>query len=128
MGHPDIPPALLQAAAEKLAARQAELRAMLQAAAGAAVDASEEPAEVSDFKDMAAGDTEAAIDEAAQARAMRELAQIAAALHRLEAGRYGLCEDCGEPIAERRLLALPASAFCTACQAAHEQMHRGPGH
>ncbi len=46
---------------------------------------------------------------------------MVAALRRVDEGSYGLCLDCGEPIDERRLAALPATPFCTACQAIHER-------
>ena len=106
--------------AEKLRLRQAELRAMLQAAAGANI-AGDNPPEVLDFKDVAAEETRAVVDEAAYAHAADELDQVAAALRRVDEGSYGTCEDCGEAIDARRLHALPATAFCTACQSIHER-------
>jgi DnaK suppressor protein len=115
----------MQRFAELLTNRQAELQATLQAAAGAAVHASEQTHEVLDFKDVAESDTQAAIDDAAVEHAAQELSQVAAALRRLEDGSYGLCLDCGEPIAEQRLLALPSTPYCTACQA---RLERPPVH
>ncbi|GLI98468.1 TraR/DksA C4-type zinc finger protein [Sphingobium sp. BS19] len=47
--------------------------------------------------------------------ALGEAAQIKAALARLQAGTYGLCGVCGEPIASARLEALPAASRCIAC-------------
>lgn len=41
-----------------------------------------------------------------------ELSDVEAALERLEAGRYGICEACGRPIGAERLDALPATRFC----------------
>ena len=111
---------LYQQLATTLKQRHAELRAQLQAAAGAAV-AGEAPGDVTDFKDVAAEDTRAVVDEVAQAHAAEEIAQVGAALRRLEAGTYGRCEDCGDAIDERRLRALPATRFCTPCQAIHER-------
>lgn len=43
------------------------------------------------------------------------LAEVEAALARLEAGTYGVCERCGEPICEARLDALPAARTCIGC-------------
>lgn len=106
--------------AEKLRLRQAELRAMLREAAGANM-AGDNPPEVLDFKDVAAEETRAVVDEAAYAHATEELSRIVLALRRVDEGTYGLCEDCGEPIDERRLRALPATPFCTACQTIHER-------
>jgi DnaK suppressor protein len=40
------------------------------------------------------------------------LAHIDAALARIDAGRYGICEVCGEEIAEGRLEARPWTPYC----------------
>lgn len=45
------------------------------------------------------------------------LAEVDAALARLDAGTYGVCERCGEPIGEDRLDALPAARTCIGCAA-----------
>jgi DnaK suppressor protein len=43
-----------------------------------------------------------------------QLDDVQRALGKLDAGTYGRCEVCGEPIAEDRLEALPAARFCMA--------------
>ncbi len=43
------------------------------------------------------------------------LAEIDAALQRLDAGRYGTCTACGRAIAAERLAALPATPTCVGC-------------
>jgi DnaK suppressor protein len=48
-------------------------------------------------------------------QAVQHLAEIDAAMKRLEAGSYGLCEVCGEPIAPGRLEARPTARTCIAC-------------
>jgi DnaK suppressor protein len=50
----------------------------------------------------------------AQARAAA--AEIDRALEKIENGTYGLCEQCGEPIPDARLQALPQAALCVACK------------
>jgi DnaK suppressor protein len=50
----------------------------------------------------------------AQARAAA--AEIDRALAKIEVGTYGLCEQCGEPIPEARLQALPQAALCVSCK------------
>jgi DnaK suppressor protein len=49
--------------------------------------------------------------------ARQQLAAIDTALRRLEAGRYGVCERCGQPIGEDRLTARPAALTCIRCAA-----------
>jgi len=58
------------------------------------------------------------------ARKMRELQAVDRALEDLEAGRYGLCQECGEPIAKARLKAMPFATRCVSCQAALEGLQR----
>jgi DnaK suppressor protein len=41
---------------------------------------------------------------------------LRAALSRVADGTYGLCIDCEEPIAPRRLAAVPWAARCLSCQ------------
>jgi RNA polymerase-binding transcription factor DksA len=41
-----------------------------------------------------------------------ELAEVDRALERLDAGTYGRCDACGEPIADERLAAQPAARLC----------------
>lgn len=49
------------------------------------------------------------------------LAQVDAALVRLEAGRYGTCVGCGAEIPEGRLRALPFAVRCRTCEERLEQ-------
>jgi RNA polymerase-binding transcription factor DksA len=53
-------------------------------------------------------------------RASASIAELEAALERLEDGSYGTCEDCDKAIAEDRLAACPAAALCKSCQTARE--------
>lgn len=43
------------------------------------------------------------------------LDQINEAFRRLDAGTYGLCEECEQPIAKPRLQALPYTKHCIEC-------------
>jgi len=48
------------------------------------------------------------------------LSRIDEALHRLDAGTYGTCAECGRDIAEPRLKALPFAVLCRDCQEREE--------
>jgi len=54
-------------------------------------------------------------------QAATELDQVNQALARLDAGDYGLCADCEEPIAEARLKALPYATLCIQCAGEAEE-------
>jgi DnaK suppressor protein len=49
------------------------------------------------------------------------LVQVERALERIEAGTYGHCETCGEPISPERLEAFPSATTCVACKRAGER-------
>lgn len=110
---------------ELLNYRLRELRAEVQAAETARHEASAVAArEVTDRKDDASQRQLSGLDDAQSQRDLGEMAEVEAALARLDAGTYGDCADCGEPIALQRLLVLPAASRCAACQSARE--HAAP--
>lgn len=53
-------------------------------------------------------------------RMKAEIEAIDRALVKLEAGRYGRCEQCGKDIPQLRLEALPAAPVCIGCAQAGE--------
>ena len=58
---------------------------------------------------------------ALQGNAEDLLAQVDAALQRLDDGSYGVCARCGQDIAAERLEALPYAAYCITCQSEVER-------
>ena len=122
------PAPILLRVTDALNRRHSELCATLADAAAADLHPADNPADVSDFKDLAIEQVESDLRQASIERATTELASVNAALARLANGSYGSCLDCGDPIPEQRLLAVPASLYCTSCQSAHEPRdgHRAP--
>ena len=49
------------------------------------------------------------------------LAQTERAIARIEAGTYGSCESCGEPIGKARLQAFPRATLCVRCKQREER-------
>jgi RNA polymerase-binding protein DksA len=52
-----------------------------------------------------------------------DLRAISAALQRIDAGDYGLCLECGDPIAVDRLRATPVAEHCIDCANELERLH-----
>lgn len=50
-----------------------------------------------------------------QAREQAKLGQITEAFKRLDAGTYGTCVVCGDPIAFERLMIFPEAPNCAGC-------------
>ena len=49
------------------------------------------------------------------------LKAIDAALAKIGAGTFGICETCGQPIAEERLMAIPYATQCIDCKRREER-------
>jgi DnaK suppressor protein len=54
----------------------------------------------------------------------RLLKEVVSALQKLDQGNFGACERCGEPIADKRLEALPFARYCIDCQRVVEEEER----
>ncbi len=80
-----------------------------------------EAREVSDFKDLATRRAQATLDDAQAEQVAFELEQVLAAQYRLHDGSFGRCQRCGDEIDLRRLVAMPATPYCTACQSIQER-------
>ena len=52
-----------------------------------------------------------------------QLRMIEEALDRIEAGDYGVCLGCEEPIPAKRLQAVPWAKYCVSCQQELSNMH-----
>jgi DnaK suppressor protein len=74
-----------------------------------------------DGDDATQRDAEREVDFARTDRDAVVLGEIDQALARLEAGRYGLCADCGEAIALERLQSAPQALRCIGCETTHER-------
>jgi DnaK suppressor protein len=49
------------------------------------------------------------------------LARSEQALARIDAGTYGVCESCGQPIGKARLQAFPRATLCVSCKQREER-------
>ena len=70
--------------------------------------------------DAASGTLDREIDYSLEENSEQVLAEIDAALKRIDAGTYGICTNCGEPIAPERLEAVPWATLCIDCKRKEE--------
>ena len=77
-----------------------------------------------DPADAGANLSESERSEAVLAVARRQRSDVLAALHRIDAGTYGTCVDCGTVVPEGRLEAKPEAARCVACQGKLDRLRR----
>jgi DnaK suppressor protein len=69
-----------------------------------------------DMADQASGNNEVHIQLKLKQTDAKILQAIEEALYRMEKGAYGICRDCGDPIAPARLEAIPWTRVCITCK------------
>lgn len=62
-----------------------------------------------------------------RSRESRLIKKIRESLRAIEEERYGICEDCEEPISIERLKARPVTSFCIACKIRREKIEKATG-
>ena len=77
-----------------------------------------------DMYDLASFETERLYEYALKDRERRSIVELIEALKRIDEGVYGTCEECGNPISEKRLQAAPAATLCIECKAEDEKRQR----
>ena len=100
-------------------------QALLQADRERYADLAEQ---VHDTGEEAVADLLSDLDLALVDHYLEEARELTDALERIRENSYGLCEDCGEAIALRRLEASPAARRCVDCQRRYESSHAGGVH
>ena len=93
---------------ERIASLTRDLNGVAAAAAGSNLDDEHDPegATVAFEREQLA---------ALRDRAVASLAELDAALVRVDDSTYGTCETCGGAISDERLAALPATRVCVTC-------------
>ena len=74
-----------------------------------------------DIVDQASSYTEKNVEMRAINRQIKLISKIDGALKKIQDGTYGFCEDTGEPIGLKRLMARPVATLCIAAQEKHEK-------
>jgi RNA polymerase-binding protein DksA len=96
-------------ARQRVAALEREFAGLAEAAGAAGTDDEHDPegATLAFERQHAAALLEAARE---------QVATVDAALRRLDEGRYGVCDRCGQPIGAERLAARPVATTCIRCR------------
>ena len=74
-----------------------------------------------DIVDQASSYTEKNVEMKAINRQIKLISKIDQAIKKIENGTYGFCEETGEPIGIKRLIARPVAVLCIAAQEKHEK-------
>lgn len=84
----------------------------------------EQDFQVPDITDRATVETDSALELRTRDRQRKLISKIDAALRRIDNNEYGYCEETGEPISLKRLIARPIATLSLEAQERHERHER----
>jgi len=82
---------------------------------------------IPDPNDRATVESERSFELRIRGRERKLMDKVEEALARIEDGTYGICEDCGEEIAVKRLKARPVASHCIDCKVRQEKIEKERG-
>ena len=74
-----------------------------------------------DIVDQASSQTEKSVEMRTLNRQIKLLSKIDKAIKKIQSNTYGYCEETGEPIGLKRLIARPIATLCIEAQEKHEK-------
>ena len=83
-----------------------------------------EPSNFSDLADRASSETDRSLELRSRDRQRKLIAKIDDALLRIDDGSYGYCEETGEKISLKRLIARPIATLSIDAQELHERKEK----
>ncbi len=104
---------------KRLEEKQAEIQqhiATLTGSLAPPADAIQTSYDVEEREEEAVDLQETDVDQAILDNEKTLLAEVQQALARIENGTYGICSNCGQPIPEKRLEAIPWATLCLTCE------------
>ena len=88
---------------------------------GNMLNSSDDNVSSADIVDQASSYTDKSVEMKALNRSRKLISKINAALQRIKDGTYGFCEETGEPIGLKRLMARPVATLSIEAQERHER-------
>ena len=88
---------------------------------GNLLNSSDDSVPSADIVDQASSYTDKSVEMKALNRSRKLISKINSALKRLKDGTYGFCEETGEPIGLKRLMARPVATLSIEAQEKHER-------
>lgn len=80
-----------------------------------------------DLNDQASMEAEKNYELRIRDRERRLILKMKEAIQRIDNGTYGICDDCGEEISEKRLMARPVTTQCIDCKTKQEKIEKLKG-
>lgn len=101
-----------------------EMKSLLGEAGKTVTEMTSDAANFPDPTDRATQESDRNFELRIRDRERKLINKIKDALERIDAGEFGICEECGEEISEARLKARPVTTLCINCKMEEEEKER----
>jgi len=106
---------------------QSKINELLAEAGKTVIDMAGQEEKLPDLNDRASQESELNLEIRMRERERKLIVKMRDAIERIDSGAYGICEECGEPIGVKRLVARPVTTFCIECKTREEKRQKMQG-
>ncbi len=106
---------------------QSKINELMAEAGKTVIDMAGQEEKLPDLNDRASQEAELNLEIRIRERERKLILKMRETIERIDAGLYGTCEECGEPIGVKRLLARPVTVLCIECKTLEERRQKLQG-
>lgn len=106
---------------------QSKINELMAEVGKTVIDMAGQEEKLPDLNDRASLESELNLEIRMRERERKLIVKMRETIERIDAGDYGICEECGEPIGVKRLMARPVTALCIECKTREEKLQKLQG-
>jgi DnaK suppressor protein len=106
---------------------QSKINELMAEAGKTVIDMAGQEEKLPDLNDRASQEAELNLEIRMRERERKLIVKMRETIERIDAEEYGICEECGEPIGVKRLLARPVTTLCIECKTREEKLQKLQG-
>jgi len=106
---------------------QSKINELIAEAGKTVIDMAGQEEKLPDLNDRASQEAELNLEIRMRERERKLIVKMRETIERIDAGEYGICEECGEAIGVKRLLARPVTTLCIECKTREEKLQKLQG-
>ena len=106
---------------------QSKINELMAEVGKTVVDMAGNEEKLPDMNDRASQESDLNLEIRMRERERKLIMKMRDAIERIDAGTYGICEECGEPIGVKRLMARPVTTLCIECKTIEEKRQKMQG-
>jgi DnaK suppressor protein len=106
---------------------QTKINELIAEAGKTVIDMAGQEEKLPDLNDRASLESELNLEIRMRERERKLIVKMREAIDRIDSGIYGICDECGESIGVKRLMARPVTTFCIECKTREEKRQKMQG-